>query len=112
MTKNVDKRAEERFVRKTARISAKYLRLAKEMNNAPESMSPFWDILDDVYVKNRNIYTGLAAKTVGTYCVMVPEELVYNGRTDKSAGCKGYTSVYLSYIRGYRQKMVQDKAAH
>ena len=89
MTKNADKRAEERFVRKTARISAKYLRLAKEMNNAPESMSPFWDILDDVYVKNRNIYTGLAAKTVGTYCVMVPEELVYAAGGKPVRVCSG-----------------------
>ena len=73
----LNKRAEERFVRKTARISAKYLRNVREMNNVPKSMAPFWNVLEDVYVNNKKIFEESAAETVGTYCVMVPEELVY-----------------------------------
>ncbi len=71
------KRAEDRFLRKTARISAKYLRSVSEMNDVPSGMKPFMDVLEAVYVNNENIFDEQSAETVGTYCVMVPEEMVY-----------------------------------
>ena len=85
----LNQRAEERFVRKTARISAKYLRCVQEMPHAPAAMQPFWDVLEEVYVKNHRIFQNNAEETVGIYCVMVPEELIYAAGAKPVRICSG-----------------------
>ncbi|MDO5132149.1 MAG: 2-hydroxyacyl-CoA dehydratase family protein [Eubacteriales bacterium] len=70
-------RRKERFSAKQTRTSRKYLNRIRELGQMPENLEPFLSVLDDVFVKE-SLPGALQGKTlVGTYCVMVPQELVY-----------------------------------
>ena len=84
-------RQEQRFVRKETQTAAKYLRRLEELPGMPESMAPFLDVLRRIYVDLQGV--GTDRPTVGTYCVMVPQELVYAAGAQPVKLCSGnYTA--------------------
>ncbi|MCL2212356.1 MAG: 2-hydroxyacyl-CoA dehydratase family protein [Oscillospiraceae bacterium] len=74
---SVEERRQERFVNKSAAVAAKYLRRMEDMSGLPDSMRPFLDVLRDIYINFGDVKRPEGVKTIGTYCVMVPQELTY-----------------------------------
>ena len=74
MTK--EERQRERFINKATQTANKYLRRMEDLSGAPESMEPFFQILKDIYVNRKDAPHEIWEKTVGTYCVMAPQELI------------------------------------
>lgn len=67
----------ERFSARQIRTSRSYLNRIRELGRMPEGLEPFLAALEDVYVKEK-LPESLDGETlVGTYCVMVPQELIY-----------------------------------
>ena len=69
-------RRRERFSNKSAAVSAKYLRRMQELSGAPESIQPFFSVLENIFVQMQSVPCPAGMKTVGTYCAMVPQELI------------------------------------
>ena len=69
----MENQAQERYRRNVARVADNTLTQLREDKNASQGLRHFWDILDDTFVKQ--IHTGGAC--IGSYCVMVPDELIY-----------------------------------
>ena len=74
MNETKQKRQQQRFVNKETQTAAKYLRRLEELPGAPEAMGPFLDTLRRIYVDMESVDTD--RPTVGTYCVMAPQELI------------------------------------
>ena len=86
-------RQRQRFVDKATKVSAKYLRRLAELPGAPVAMQPFFTVLSDIYVDMKNVVKPADTKIVGTYCVMVPEELIYAVGAQPVKLCSGsYTA--------------------
>ena len=85
------KRQEQRFISKETQTSAKYLRRLEELPGMPQSMEPFLQTLRRIYVDMQGVDTDLP--TVGTYCVMAPQELIYAAGAQPVKLCSGnYTA--------------------
>ena len=64
------------------RIAASYLNRAKALSEMPDAAKPFFDVLENTFVKLQGIplcaeSSAKIRKTIGTLCVMVPTELIY-----------------------------------
>ena len=70
-------RQRERFDRKSVAIAEKMLRRVNELTHRPEKLTPFLDILRRVFVDREDASRPHGTPTVGTYCVMVPPEIIY-----------------------------------
>lgn len=89
-------RQRERFTHKASQVSAKYLRRLTELPGAPEALTPFVDTLSDIFVDMKDAARPRGMRTVGTYCVMVPQELVYAAGAMPVKLCSGsYTAFNL-----------------
>lgn len=89
----LQKRQRERFVHKASQVSAKYLRRLTELPGTPETLTPFVDTLSSIFVDMKDAARPRGVKTVGTYCVMVPQELVYAAGAMPVKLCSGsYTA--------------------
>lgn len=85
------KRQEQRFIGRETQTAAKYLRRLEEIPGMPESMKPFLDTMRRIYVDMQGVDT--EKPTVGTYCVMVPQELIYAAGAQPVKLCSGnYTA--------------------
>ena len=89
-----EERRRGRFINKNAAVSAKYLRKLQELSCMPEAMTPFIETLDEVLVKLEDIKTDDGIKTIGTYCVMVPQELVYAAGAVDVKLCSGSITAF------------------
>ncbi|HEX9062774.1 MAG TPA: 2-hydroxyacyl-CoA dehydratase family protein, partial [Clostridia bacterium] len=67
----------ERIIRKMIKVSNKYLRRLNELSSLPYGLDYFINILKRIYVDLEDIDHDEGVMTVGTYCVMVPQELIY-----------------------------------
>lgn len=78
---NIDTQKEERrqlrFNSKMTGVSTKYLRRIKELSHMPEALAPFLETIQNIYSdrKQADVPEGMIA--VGTYCVMIPQEILY-----------------------------------
>ena len=91
MNETKEQRQQRRFVNKETQTAAKYLRRLEELPGAPVAMGPFLDTLRRIYVDMQGAETDLP--TVGTYCVMVPQELIYAAGAMPVKLCSGnYTA--------------------
>jgi benzoyl-CoA reductase/2-hydroxyglutaryl-CoA dehydratase subunit BcrC/BadD/HgdB len=89
----VEARQRERFISKAAKVSAKYLRRMTELKGAPDAMQPFFNVLNDIYVEMKNVEKKPDIPIVGTYCIMVPQELIYAAGAQPVKLCSGsYTA--------------------
>ena len=85
------RRQEQRFIDKETQTAAKYLRRIAELPGASESITPFLSTLERIYVNLQGVYTN--RPTVGTYCVMTPQELIYAAGAMPVKLCSGnYTA--------------------
>lgn len=86
-------RQRQRFVDKATKVSAKYLRRLAELPGDPVAMQPFFTVLSGIYVEMKNVAKPADTKIVGTYCVMVPDELIYAVGAQPVKLCSGsYTA--------------------
>lgn len=70
-------RQHERFDRKGTAGAEKMLRQIQELSHCPAAMEPFFDTLRGVFAKQQDVKRPEGVATVGTYCVMVPPEIIY-----------------------------------
>ena len=88
-----EERQRERFRNKSAFVAGKYLRKMEELSGSPAAMQPFFDTLKDIYVRFRDAVRPPDVKTVGTYCMMVPQELILAAGAVNVKLCSGsYTA--------------------
>jgi benzoyl-CoA reductase/2-hydroxyglutaryl-CoA dehydratase subunit BcrC/BadD/HgdB len=73
----VEQRRIERFDRKSNAVAEKMLRRINDLSHRPETLTPFLDTLTRIYVQKQEPLRPEGVPMVGTYCVMVPPELVY-----------------------------------
>ncbi|MBQ5743669.1 MAG: 2-hydroxyacyl-CoA dehydratase [Ruminococcus sp.] len=72
-----EERRKQRFLNKSAATSVKYLRKIDELPHKPDALDPFLQILKHVFVDMQGAVKPKDTPSVGTYCVMVPPELIY-----------------------------------
>ena len=85
------RRQNERFIGRETQIAAKYLRRLTELPGAPKGMEPFLETLRRIYVEMKDVDTD--RPTIGTYCVMAPQELIYAAGAQPVKLCSGsYTA--------------------
>ena len=91
-----EQRQKERFARKASQTASKYLRRLEELPGVPESAAPFFQILKDIYVDGKEVALSNNRKTIGTYCVMVPQELILAAGAMPVKLCSGsYTAFFI-----------------
>ncbi|MBQ9767336.1 MAG: 2-hydroxyacyl-CoA dehydratase [Lachnospiraceae bacterium] len=83
-----NERRRERFQSKSAYIASKYLRKMEELSGRPEALTPFIDVLKKANVDFERILP-TDKKVVGTYCMMVPQELIYAAGAENVKLCSG-----------------------
>ena len=87
-------RRQELFEKKSSRTAASYLRRLKDIKGMTDGMLPFFDSLSRVHVS----FEGVSDKpTVGTFCIMAPNELIYAAGAMPVRLCSGN---YAAYILG------------
>lgn len=70
-------RQKERFANKSRQIAAKYLYKLEELPGAPNQYQYFHGLLKNLFVdQDLSLYEN-DKQLVGTYCVMVPQEILY-----------------------------------
>lgn len=86
-------RQDKRFINKETQTAAKYLRRLKELSGAPDGIETFYRTLSRIYVDMQHIEKESGQKTIGTYCVMTPPELIYAAGAVPVKLCSGnYTA--------------------
>lgn len=90
----INERQRELFIRKSTRVAASYLKRAKELSELPDAVKPFFDVLENTYVKLADIQKMEDRKSIGTLCVMVPAELVYAAGAMPVRLCSGSYTAY------------------
>ena len=90
----INERQRELFVRKSARVAASYLKRAKALSEMPDAAKPFFDVLENIYIKLTDIQKPEDRKSIGTLCVMVPAELIYAAGAMAVRLCSGSYTVY------------------
>lgn len=87
-------RQKELFIKKSTRVAASYLNRVKTLSEMPDAAMPFFDILENTYVKLQNIPVSANRKCIGTLCVMIPTELVYAAGAMPVRLCSGNYTAY------------------
>lgn len=70
-------RSQQRFLRQVARRAASELAQVRADRHTPQGLEYFLEVLERVYVENRLPPSMEDQPLIGTYCIMVPEELIY-----------------------------------
>lgn len=81
-------RRRERFQAKSAYTAAKYLHRMEELSGLPEALAPFMDTLKKVHIDFERVLPE-EKKVIGTYCMMVPQELIYAAGAENVKLCSG-----------------------
>lgn len=81
-------RRRERFQSKSAYIAAKYLHRMEELSGRPDALTPFTDVLKKANVDFERVMPA-DKKVIGTYCMMVPQELIYAAGAENVKLCSG-----------------------
>lgn len=87
-------RRRERFLRRSSHTAAKYLREMESLSDMPEALKPFFEVLDRVYVGDGRIKPD-GVPCVGTYCMMVPQELIYAAGAMPVKLCSGNYTAFM-----------------
>lgn len=81
-------RRRERFQSKSAHIASKYLRRMNELSGLPSGLTPFTNVLKQAHVDFSRVMPP-DQKVIGTYCMMVPQELIYAAGAENVKLCSG-----------------------
>ena len=73
----MEARRRDRFDRRQTATAEKMLRRVRGLPHCPEALTPFLETLSQVFVDRQDVVHPKHVPTVGTYCVMVPPELIY-----------------------------------
>lgn len=90
----IGSRQRDLFIKKATRVSASYLRRVQELPNTPEEMKPFFRVLKEIYVDLLDAQRPEGMKTIGTFCIMVPNELIYAAGAMPVRLCSGNYTAY------------------
>lgn len=90
----INERQRELFIRKSVRVAASYLKRAKALSEMPDAAMPFFDVLENIYIKLMDIEKPEDMKSIGTLCVMVPAELIYAAGAMPVRLCSGSYTAY------------------
>lgn len=90
----INERQRELFIRKSTRVAASYLERAKALSEMPDAAMPFFDVLENIYIKLADIEKPEDMKSIGTLCVMVPAELIYAAGAMPVRLCSGSYTAY------------------
>ncbi|MCC8060792.1 MAG: 2-hydroxyacyl-CoA dehydratase family protein [Clostridiales bacterium] len=82
------------FCQKSARVASSYFRRVAALGNLPESAQPFLDVLKQVFIDFQPVSILSERKTVGTFCLMVPPELVEAAGAAPVRLCSGSYTAY------------------
>ena len=74
---SAEDRRKARFLNKSSTTAIKYLRKIEDLPHKPDTLKPFTDILRHVFVDMQGAVKPQGVPSVGTYCVMIPPELIY-----------------------------------
>jgi benzoyl-CoA reductase/2-hydroxyglutaryl-CoA dehydratase subunit BcrC/BadD/HgdB len=86
-------RKKERLTRNMVQVAQKYLRRSLELSGAPFSLEYYTNILKRIYIDIQDVEREPGVKVVGTYCVMIPWELIYAAGAMPVKLCSGsYTA--------------------
>lgn len=91
---HTNNRQRELFIKKSTRVAASYLNRAKALSEMPDAAMPFFDILENTYIKLQGIPASENRKCIGTLCVMVPAELIYAAGAMPVRLCSGSYTAY------------------
>lgn len=86
-------RRKELFIKKSTRVAMSYLRRVKELGTF-SGTAPFFEVLKRVFVDLQDAPGAEDRKTVGTFCVMVPPELVEAAGALPVRLCSGSYTAY------------------
>lgn len=87
-------KGKELFYKKASRTAASYLRRLEEIEKTPKKLFPFFDVLRRVFVEMKAPYGKTDQKMVGTFCAMVPNELIYAAGAYPVRLCSGSFTAY------------------
>lgn len=87
-------RQKELFIKKSTRVAASYLRRLEALPHTPEGMKPFFEALKGIYVDLQDVKRPEGMKTIGTYCALVPNELIYAAGAMPVRLCSGSYTAY------------------
>ncbi len=73
----MEERRRERFEHKSIGVATKYLRRISDLKHMPDALKPMLSTLEHVFVNRQDAEKPRSMPTVGTYCVMVPQEIIY-----------------------------------
>ena len=73
---SAEDRRKARFLNKSSTTAIKYLRKIEDLPHKPDALKPFTDILKHVFVDMQGAVKPQGVPSVGTYCVMIPPELI------------------------------------
>lgn len=82
-------RQQQRFLNKSRQIASKYLQKLEALPGAPAEMQYFTGLLREVFVENRPIRYREEEIFIGTFCVMMPQELIYAAGARPLKLCSG-----------------------
>jgi hypothetical protein len=86
-------RKKERLFRQMVQVANKFLRRALDLAGLPYGLEYFTDILKRIFIELQGIEREDGVKTIGTYCVMIPWELIYAAGAMPVKLCSGsYTT--------------------
>lgn len=91
----LNEKQKELFIKKSTRIADSYLKRIESMKDTPIAVRPFLQVLKDTYINLKE--KSFSNPTIGTYCIMVPEELIYAVGAVPIRLCSGN---YIAYSIG------------
>ena len=74
---SAEDRRKTRFLNKSSTTAIKYLRKIEDLPHKPDALKPFTNVLKHVFVDMQGAVKPEGIPSVGTYCVMIPPELIY-----------------------------------
>jgi benzoyl-CoA reductase/2-hydroxyglutaryl-CoA dehydratase subunit BcrC/BadD/HgdB len=70
-------RKRERLFRHALQVANRFMRRALDLAGIPCTMEYFTNILKRIFIDLQGVENPSQVKTIGTYCVMIPQELIY-----------------------------------
>ncbi|RDU24996.1 2-hydroxyacyl-CoA dehydratase subunit D [Anaerosacchariphilus polymeriproducens] len=92
----LEERQKERFLNKSRQLAVKYLNKLEELPGTPNNFTYFRKILKKAFIENDTFIRSTNEKIIGTYCVMVPQEIIYAAGARPVQLCSGnYAGVHF-----------------
>lgn len=82
-------RQQERFLNKSRQLAAKYIQKIEQLPGTPSQFAYFQQILRQIFVENEPVTYQQEEVFIGTYCVMMPQELIYAAGARPLKLCSG-----------------------